>query len=75
MNKTADIETAVLDWLADGPLAIGDLADRFRRIAPGEQLTWLGIAMHKLEGAGKVSYPSCSASHNHDGPCTVELAR
>lgn len=75
MNKTADIETAVLDWLDGGPLTIDEIADRFRRIAPGEQLTWLGIAMHKLEGAGKVFYPSCGHGAHHDGPCTVEMAR
>lgn len=75
MSKTEDVETVVLDWLTAGPLTIDDIADRFRGALPGEELTWLGIAMRRLERAGQVRYPSCTDGHNHDDPCTVELTR
>lgn len=75
MNKTADIEQMVLLWLDRGPLTVDAVAAEFRTAFVGEQLTWLGIAMHQLERDGRVRYPSCSAGHNHDGPCLAELAR
>jgi hypothetical protein len=70
-GKTSDIEQFVTDTLAHGPIDQDELVRRFRLIS-SEQLTWLGIAVNKLEDSGQIRFPKCSC-RSHEGDCVLEL--
>ncbi len=80
MNKTADIEWEiglVLDrrWeLGDGPLTLAELEERLPPELRAIERTWIGIAVYRMLGDGRMRAVGCDHSR-HEGTCMVEAAR
>jgi hypothetical protein len=74
VNKTADIEEAILIELHDGPKTldalIAGLRAGYEQMAHIE-LTWVGVAMSHLGRDGRIDYPNCDHGY-HEGDCLVE---
>jgi hypothetical protein len=70
MNKTQDIQDAITSALSDGPQTL----DEILGMGLDDDPRLVMVALVHLGRAGQIRYPSCDASHNHGGACTVEAA-
>lgn len=70
MNKTDDIEYDILCALDLGPKRL-DAVEAEGLSWVGDR-RWIGVALWRLLGEGKVRAVNCAPDHNHDGACVVE---
>lgn len=71
-NKTADIEAAITDHLADGPATLDQLMNDLGWVGDPR---WIGVALVHLRRRGEIRYTTCDADHDHGGNCAVGLTR
>jgi hypothetical protein len=73
MNKTDDIEWEISRALAGGRMTLADL--EAAHLGWLDDRRWLGVAVHRMLGDGRIRAVNCGQGCQHDGACVVEMVR
>lgn len=72
MNKTADIEDAIVLFLDGGSRSLDEIVQHLSWV---DDRRWVGVAidLHLIRD-GRARYAGCDVNHGHDGGCRLEAA-
>jgi hypothetical protein len=73
MNKTDDIEWEISRALDSRPMTLAD--PKGNHFGWLDDPRWLGVAIYRMLGDGRIRAVSCGQGCQHDGACVVKAVR
>lgn len=71
MNKTDDIEYAILMALRGGPRTLAEMEARLPGALRAEDRRWIGVAVSNMLDDGRIRTTACATGHDHNDACVV----